>query len=319
MIYFFCFLLSFLCAWGVSRYAQYLRLIDVPSRRSSHFVPTPKGGGAGLLVVFMLVSTIATPWFFWLTAAALSLLSFLNDISELSPKTRLFVQGLGAIILLSGFYMVGEWKSNFFTFIESGFFLLFIVATTNCYNFMDGINGIAGLMGLVGFGLLGVYLHPLDSSLSMVSFALVAGCAGFLPFNIPSAKVFMGDVGSILLGYVFSSIVVFSAADLLEFTVMTSFLMLFYLDEISSIYLRLKKKRSLLEPHRWHLYQVLANEVGLAHWKISAGYALIQLIVGLITLHLQKFGLFWLSVFIVCISSIYLICDLYIKRKYQIS
>src|SRR4030065_2467558 len=90
------------------------------------------------------------------------------------------------------------------------FWLIFITATTNFYNFMDGINGIAGLTGLIGFGLMAYFAYFMlnDYDLFLMSMILATGCIGFLPFNFPRARVFMGDVGSIFLGFVFASFVV---------------------------------------------------------------------------------------------------------------
>ena len=106
-------------------------------------------------------------------------------------------------------------------------------------------------------------------------------CLGFLPFNIPKARVFMGDVGSILLGFVFAGMVVFLSRNRLDFICMAGFLFPFYADELSTMMIRIRDGEKLSKPHRRHLYQLLANEYGIAHWKVSLGYGLFQLIVGI--------------------------------------
>src|SRR3972149_8133386 len=90
------------------------------------------------------------------------------------------------------------------------FWIVFITGTANLYNFMDGINGIAGFTGVIGFGLIAYFSYYIlnDYNLLLMSLILTAVCIGFLPFNFPKAKVFMGDVGSIFLGFVFASFVV---------------------------------------------------------------------------------------------------------------
>ena len=90
----------------------------------------------------------------------------------------------------------------------------------------------------------------------------------------------MGDTGSILLGFVFASMVTWLSDSLVNFLCLVSFLFLFYADEITSSIIRLKDGENLWTPHRRHLYQILANEYGVAHWKVSLGYGLAQLFVG---------------------------------------
>jgi Fuc2NAc and GlcNAc transferase len=98
---------------------------------------------------------------------------------------------------------------------------------------------------------------------------------------MPKARVFMGDVGSILLGFAFAGMVVWLSKSLLDFVSLAAFLFPFYADELTTIVVRLRDGESLLNPHRRHLYQLLANEYGIAHWKVSLGYGLFQLIVGI--------------------------------------
>jgi Fuc2NAc and GlcNAc transferase len=102
---------------------------------------------------------------------------------------------------------------------------VFIVGTANFYNFMDGINGIAGITGVVAFGLLALFghLHGAGEGMVLCSLCLGAACLGFLPFNMPRARVFMGDVGSVLLGFLFALLVIFLARDLKDLVMMGVF------------------------------------------------------------------------------------------------
>ncbi len=140
-------------------------------------------------------------------------------------------------------------------------------------------------------------------------------CVGFLPFNMPKARVFMGDVGSILLGFVFAGMVVWFAKSFLDFVSMAAFLFPFYMDELTTMCVRLRddllregwvpsermirmnfrrrmfgRMGRLTRPHRRHLYQLLANEMGMPHWKVSMGYGILQLVVGMGVLLLRDFG-----------------------------
>ena len=121
-------------------------------------------------------------------------------------------------------------------------------------------------------------------------------CMGFLPFNMPKARVFMGDVGSVMLGFVYAGLVVGLSYSLNDFMVLCAFLFPFYADELTTLYVRIKGERHsrlmdrLMKPHRRHLYQLQANEMGVAHWKVSAGYGALQLMVGVGALALRGYG-----------------------------
>ncbi len=319
MKYLVCLVVSSLCTGLISKYAHKLKLIDIPSGRSSHVQPTPKGGGIGLLCAFLIASIAAVPVFFWLPAAILSLVSLKNDITDMSPKIRLVVQFVMAFMV---FFWVGQgdyFTWNVFSLTILVAYLFFIVATANFYNFMDGINGIAGLTGVVSFLLLGIFLQDFEPDYAMLCFSVMASCIGFLPFNIPKAKVFMGDVGSILLGFVFAATIVLTSRNMQDFLVMSSFLLLFYLDEFASMIKRIKDGKSLLHAHREHLYQILVNERGIAHWKVSVGYALCQLVIGGLVLWLQAYGVWFVMLAILIFSFIFYCFDSFIRRRYCIN
>jgi Fuc2NAc and GlcNAc transferase len=279
-------------AWLVSRHGISLGLVDTPNQRSSHRTPIPKGGGVGILAAFVVVSLAAqVPMNFWLPSTLIALLSLFADKLDFSPKLRLLFQFLAAVILTAGlrYYNIANGIEIVLVFVSA----VFIVGTANFYNFMDGINGIAGLTGLVGFGLLA--LLQLDSGdhprFTSISIGIALACLGFLPFNMPTARVFLGDVGSVLLGFVFAGIVTSVAGNAIEFLCLTSFLFPFYADEICTMAVRIREGENLLMPHRRHIYQLLANEKGIPHWKISLGYGVLQLAVALSAFFVKPFGL----------------------------
>ncbi len=100
----------------------------------------------------------------------------------------------------------------------------------------------------------------------------------------------MGDVGSILLGFVFAGMVVWLSKSLLDFVCLTAFLFPFYADELTTMVVRLRDGESLLNPHRRHLYQLLANEYEIPHWKVSVGYGFTQLLIGISILLIKDIG-----------------------------
>jgi len=302
--FFISWLLGIAGAWFITNYGRKLRLLDNPNDRSSHRVTTPKGGGVGILITFIFISLLfSIPKYFWISSGFLAIISFWGDRQELSPNFRLSAQFIAALILLIPFITSIPVPHNYASNTpnitkEISFFLcfvlsVFIVGTANFYNFMDGINGIAGITGVVGFGLLAFYAYysGTNPDFATLTVCMSFACLGFLPFNIPKAKVFMGDVGSILLGFVFAGTVVYLSRSLLDFFCAASFLFPFYADEITTLVVRIKDGDRLTRPHRRHLYQLLANEYGIEHWRVSLGYGLSQLIIGVSILLIKDIGI----------------------------
>lgn len=310
------FFLSLSGASIVSRYGSYVGLLDVPSDRSSHQKVTSTGGGVGILVAFIVVSVILEySLYFFVPVVVLSFISLIGDRIDLSPYFRLIVQfGAASIVLaFSGLFCLSISSALLYMF-----FLFFIVGTANFFNFMDGINGIAGITGLAGFLMLGMYAisNNMSSSYSMLSFSLSAACAGFLPLNFPKAKVFLGDVGSVLLGFLFAYLVVVFSSSIEDFIVCISFMFPFYADELSSMFERIMKKKSLLKPHRAHLYQILVNEAGWPHWVVTCGYGLVQIVVGLVVWWGSAYHILVSIFFLLLFLISFIIINCSIKRRF---
>jgi len=274
-------------------------LLDQPSQRSSHSRPIPKGGGIGILVALCLAAVwLDFPISIWLPVVGVSLVSLLGDRIELPAKWRLLVQFVAAGIVcgsIAGAFSAGICWQVGGLIVGLPLTVFFVVATANIYNFMDGINGIAGITGAVAFGLLAWvgWTRGESSAWVLVAVALAAACAGFLPWNFPRARVFMGDVGSILLGFVFALYVVAWSRTLADLLLFASFLFPFYLDEAVTLIPRLRDGESLIRPHRRHVYQILVNQMGIPHWRISLLYGAVQMVVAGGCLWLRPRG--WLA------------------------
>ena len=226
----------------------------------------------------------------WIFIGLISLFSFYGDRKEMPAKVRLCVQFVAGVVLLVGLF---QWEDrSYWIYLLIPFLSLYVVGTANYYNFMDGIDGIAGITGIVAFGLIALFgaLSGVNKLLLILAGCMGFACLGFLPFNVPKARVFMGDVGSVLLGFLFAGLVVGLSRSLNDFLVMSSFLFPFYADEFNTEYVRIRDGENLLEPHRRHVYQLLANEMGVDHWKVSVGYGVLQLIVGIGALALRGYG-----------------------------
>ncbi len=318
------FLLGLTGAWLVSRYAPCLGLIDAPSARSSHVLPTAKGGGIGILAAFVMACLILGINHFLLIAATfLALLSLLGDRRHLAPGLRLILQFVAAFVVLLPYLSFGAYFSlpvSLPDLVIGGMALIFIVGTANFYNFMDGINGIAAITAVVAFGLLAGYgaCSGQDSRYVLLSMGMALASLGFLPFNIPTARVFMGDVGSILLGFVFAVLVIIFAQTLTEFLVLSSFMFPFYADELLTMVERIRLRQGLTCPHRRHLYQVLANEGNIPHWQIAVIYGSLQLIVGGGVWLLADFGELAVMALLFTCSSVFFMVNLRVKNRYLV-
>jgi UDP-N-acetylmuramyl pentapeptide phosphotransferase/UDP-N-acetylglucosamine-1-phosphate transferase len=171
-------------------------VVDRPNERSLHIRPTPRSGGVGVVAAIVLGLSLAgfPPPVIWI-ALALGLLSHIDDRWNLPAPLRLFAHLFAAFVFVIG---LGPWPLPW----AVPLLVLGLVWMTNLYNFMDGADGLAGGMAVFGFGAYaiaaGLQGH---TQLMMLALCIAAAAAGFLIFNFPPAKIFMGDVGSIPLGF----------------------------------------------------------------------------------------------------------------------
>jgi Fuc2NAc and GlcNAc transferase len=286
-------------------------LLDRPTARSSHSRETPKGGGIGITAAFVATAAVlGLPAAFWLPLAALSILALRGDQVNIPPRLRLSLQ-----LLLAGILVVGTDGGK-----ERGlpglllvlFWIVFIVGTANFYNFMDGIDGIAGVSGVIAFGMMALATWQVQPGVGLLAACLALACAGFLPFNLPRARVFMGDAGSILLGSVFAGLVFLAAPTFLDFICLAALLFPFYCDELTTMAVRMRDGENLTRPHRRHVYQLLVNELHVAQWRVAAGYGLLQLLLGASVLSARAFGAAavlavlasWFALLVICGSCV---------------
>lgn len=304
-------------AWSVVKIGANYGLMDLPGYRSSHSRPTPKGGGIGILLAFITASLlIALPITFWIPATIISLTGLIGDRVELSKSNRLVVQFACALfVLVGGNHFFGPVTIHPMLNVAIGG--LFLVGTANFFNFMDGINGIAGISAIVGFGLLAVYgaMQGIPTKFIVIDLCIVFACIGFLPFNIPNARVFMGDVGSVFLGFIFATMVWESNATLLGALSCSAFFFLIYADAATTFAIRFTEDGPIMVPHRRHLYQVLVNELGLPHWKVSVGYGIVQVLIGVIAIVLQNIGMAALITGLTVMGVLFIVISVLLHRK----
>lgn len=267
-----------LAAW----YASRMGLLDHPGNRHSHSSPTPRGGGLGpvlaLLVGSLLLAGGRIPEF-WTHCAApgvvvLALLGWWDDHRSLSVRLRLAVQ-LGVSIWLLWCAASLGWLAGVLAMLAGGLFVLWM---TNLYNFMDGSNGMAGLQGVFA-GCVMAWLFQLsgDSGSASLAFLLAAACAGFLPWNLARPRVFMGDVGSLALGFVIGALLLFGAATgAIELPLAWLVMLLFLTDSTMTLAARVMRRERWYNAHRQHLYQRLIA-CGWPHARVAVFYQAINL------------------------------------------
>ncbi|MDA3791456.1 MAG: UDP-N-acetylmuramyl pentapeptide phosphotransferase, partial [Desulfobacula sp.] len=280
----------------------------------------PRGGGVGILIAFIWASLVLSiPVYLWLPSLVIAFASLWGgDKHRLSLKERIINQFGCSMFFLVFFLYSKQIDFSLYFFIVP--ISIFIVGTSNFYNFMDGIDGIAGITGVVGFSLLSFYdsISGTNGGYSTLCLVLAFSCLGFLCFNVPKARVFIGDIGSILLGFVFACLVLVLSENGIDFIVMSGFIALFYLDELSTMIIRMKNGDSLVIAHRKHIYQLLANEVGISHWKISLAYGVAQMLIGLSVIFIKPKGIYFILLTYLVYSLIFALVSIIIRKKVSI-
>ncbi|AWH25122.1 glycosyltransferase family 4 protein [Stenotrophomonas sp. YAU14D1_LEIMI4_1] len=281
-------LLSAGLTWAARGYALRRQLLDQPGERRSHSVATPRGGGIAI-VISLLVAAGAAMWA-WPDAAGSVLIASLGlvlvagigwwDDHRPLPAVRRLCVHVVAAALLAGLVKLhgGSW-------LLAALVLFFTTSLINIWNFMDGINGIASSQAVIAaLGLAPVLPWPY----SLVAIALGLACMGFLPFNFPKAKIFMGDVGSGALGYAVS--VVLAIASLktnIQWMLLLVPISPFLVDAGFTLLARMLSGQRWMEPHTQHVYQ-RAVQAGASHAQVTGMYFVL--------------GLFSITVFNVCSS-----------------
>lgn len=258
------------------------KLLDIPNHRSSHTTPTPRGGGLGLWLAFLA----ALPWLLWLEPSAdalflaqvvgvlfpLALIGYLDDLKSLSARTRYSVQLLSAGLAVAWFGAFPQpWLTHLGPLGMGIALLLTLIGFTtlvNLTNFMDGLDGLVGGVSLVQFCFLAGYLSQ------SVWLVLAAALVGFLWWNWPPAKIFMGDVGSTTLGGAVAVALVAGSrqiADPGQSWALLALTLPITGDAIYTLFRRLMRQENLFQAHRSHIYQRL-HQQGIAPMAISLAY-----------------------------------------------
>ena len=268
-------------------------ILDIPNQRSSHLSSIPRGGGIAVVLVitfFWIVDRhISEQWvagelFVLMSATLLGTFCFVDDLRGLSPYLKLFFQIIsvipGIIILHDTGGIFRMWLPTWVDLMFTGLIWLWFI---NLFNFMDGIDGITAIQMIsLGFGLslLSVFGF-VNQSVYSPSIFIVASAFGFLIWNWAPAKVFMGDVGSIPLGYLVGwlliSAVVPSSGFGIEATAIVLLPAYYISDSTITILRRFLSKKNIFQAHREHFYQ-FAVDNGVSHSKICGAVFVVNFI-----------------------------------------
>jgi Fuc2NAc and GlcNAc transferase len=280
--------LGFLCAWfltgKVRRHALHHAILDIPNSRSSHAAPVPRGGGLAIVIVFMamlayqgLIGMLPLSLAFVLTVGGggLAATGYLDDRRTLPASIRFCVHIIAAtfaVIVVGGITqetmrhigLHGAWAAG----------LIGVVAVTwytNLFNFMDGIDGIAGseTVFVAGAGALINCKFGGDGGLTAAMLGLAAATLGFLVWNWPPARIFMGDVGSGFLGFTLAVLALYAsrhgAVPIEVWAILSG---VFLVDATVTLVTRMARGDRWFEAHRLHAYQNLAGRWH-AHWPVT--------------------------------------------------
>ena len=290
-------LVAFVAGCAVTRIALWATvrfgLLDRPNTRSAHRQPTPTAGGLGIVAGFwvgaaLLIAAGAWPgdsWSGWLAATAVLCLVIIDDIVRpLRPGEKTIV-----LLLAIAVWLVGGPRLEWVVLPGMGLVdlewwgwpltVLWFVFLCNAYNFMDGIDGLGAMQTLAACCWLGFILWQMGSPFAAVAWILAAAASGFLVFNIPPARIFMGDVGALFIGFTIAACGIWAARAGLPLWVFSIVWAVYLFDVCYTLVRRLLRGENVLQAHRKHLYQRL-DKLGWSHWRIDIAVVCITSVLG---------------------------------------
>jgi UDP-GlcNAc:undecaprenyl-phosphate GlcNAc-1-phosphate transferase len=293
-------LFVFALSYGITYLMIHRRwMMDHPNHRSSHQRPIPRSGGVAIVVA----TTVALAGYFWLGEESLLnpgatiafgvsygiivLMSLIDDAKQIGMKGKLGAQLLAAVVVVSAGFWVQSLDVPYLGLVDIGWIgglitIFWIVALTNAFNFMDGLDSLAGGQAIIAALVLALITYLSGAHFVFVlSYILAAACLGFLLHNLPPARIFMGDTGSQFLGFSFALFgVVASQSSPAPVNVLIVPILLFsFIWDTGFTLLRRKIAGDPIAAHRTHLYQLL-NRCGWSHKAVAGLYHAIALVQG---------------------------------------
>ena len=311
----------------IRHFAQKRSILDHPGERSSHLVPTPRGGGLAIVLLILVASAVSAGQAGWNKSliyvaggAIIAWLGWRDDLHSLSPRVRFVVQGLVALISIFGLGYFKAVTIPMFGELQLGVIgiaitFLWIIGLTNAYNFMDGIDGMAGGVALsAGIGWMWLTSNTQNAFAFWIALAITASSLGFLGHNWSPARIFMGDVGSTFLGYSFAVLPLISSDQSGDALLLGTLLMWTVIMDAGVTFIgRLFKHENVLSAHRSHLYQRLVI-AGYKHTTISSLYIVLTLLAGLLSYEWSQGHQFAPPLIFLGLPLIWVILSVYARR-----
>jgi len=262
---------SWLLTWGLRSYARHISLLDIPNQRSSHSVPVPRGGGLAIVISFLGALLMLNLWYvrgdpitiaLLVSGLCVAVLGFWDDMYTVSAKFRLcghLAAAVFAIYWLGGMPAISIFGWSLHPgIVLNSLGVLYLIWLLNLYNFMDGIDGLAGVEAVcvcLGAALL-YWLTDSNSGVIILPLLLAAAVAGFLYWNFPPARIFMGDVGSGFLGIILAILSLQATViDAQFFWCWLILLGVFIVDATVTLLRRAFQGDKIYEAHCSHAYQ----------------------------------------------------------------
>lgn len=244
------------------------RVMDIPNERSSHARPVPRGGGLAVLPSATLGIAAAQSWSTPVVvtlagAAALGIVGLVDDVRDVAAPVRLLAQlvltGITASFLLSATSDL----EGIAVVAAASVALVWLAGFVNVYNFMDGANGVAGLMAALSGGWFAYVGHDQHvEALTVLGLGLCGAALGFLPWNYPRARVFLGDVGSYSIGMAIGCLAVITLATTHSVILAVAPAAVFLTDTTLTLVGRAARRQPVMSAHREHVYQLLTATPG---------------------------------------------------------
>jgi UDP-GlcNAc:undecaprenyl-phosphate GlcNAc-1-phosphate transferase len=296
-----CFLISLGVGFFMIKIALRLNLMDFPGARSSHKTPTPTMGGVAIVVAFFAgtilarfspVHWVAPGWLGWFAAGAgmVAVVGLIDDFRRLPVFLRLLLYGVAAGMGVAGGIRLRVIDVPLLGKIEFGILeipitVLWILAVVSFYNFMDGIDGLAVGVGVIVTAFLAYIAWEVgNSNILILSVLLGSGCLGFVCYNFPPAKVFMGDVGSTFIGYTLAVLALMGnqseKSGYIPFLVPVLLLGTFLFDTTVTLGRRILRREKWYLSHREHYYQKM-TKLGFSHLQITLSEYSVTFLLGI--------------------------------------
>jgi Fuc2NAc and GlcNAc transferase len=288
-----CFLVSVVFTGYIRRYAMRHAVLDVPNTRSLHNVPTPRGGGLSIAITLMLacilvysMQLLSLPAFLALFGGGLgvTLVGWLDDRYHISVGWRALdylLASVWAVYWLDSTALVRLDDTLYFSIFGGAISVLIIAWLTNLYNFMDGTDALAAVQAICTGMMAGMLLNSSGQpGLAVLCLVITTSSAGFVIWNWPPARIFMGDAGSCLLGYSFGVLAIMSAGSDSTVSLAVWFILLavFVCDATLTLLMRMMKGEKFYSAHRDHAYQRIV-QMGFSHAAVARGVLCINVVI----------------------------------------